>query len=209
MKKAAFVALLCVGYLSVAAGSEAAPIFLDRALFHAANPGASAITLDGRLDTVDFPDNTAGTGYFTGAPGGITIDGVNVLGTSFGYPETYLFANDVAGGVFTLDGTDALVGGRETTRFLLPINVGAFGMNYGLSGGNLGSLTMTVYFRDTSTESYLLDVTQRSQFVGVAGPGIDSIVFDSGLRQMYLPTRCSTNSRTAPSRTCRHRSQAS
>lgn len=188
MKRAAFV-VQCVSCVLLAANVDASTLFLNRASFDLANPSTTLISVDGLIGTPGYPENYpgAGTGYYETSAAGITLGDVNAVGTSFGVPETYLMTNDVGGGAFTLDGSDALVGGRELTTLTLSGGITAFGSDIGLLSGSLGTVTMTVYFTDTTVENYSLSITQRSQFVGIQGTAIDRIVFDTGNRGIHSP----------------------
>jgi hypothetical protein len=187
MRRVIFAFLCVCGVMAVDA--KAATIYFDRSSFNLANPTATTIALDGLVGTPGYPENYPfGTGHWVAGPAGITVDGINVLGDQLSFaPETYLLSGDAAGGAYTLDGTYAFAAGRRTAQFTLPAHVSAFGSDFGLLAAAAGPLTMTAYFHDSSVESYVLSVTQRSQFVGISGGDIDRIVFSSTLPGVYPP----------------------
>ena len=187
MKKALLVLLSAICAL-VSTDVSAETLYLDRPTFDAWNPTATVLTLDGLIGTPSYPQNyPGGAGHYTLAGTGLDFAGIDAVGTAFGAFETYLLGGSVAGGAFSMNGTDTLVGGRETTTFYMPSGVTLFGAYVGWHSAAAATLTMTTYFRDATVSTVTLFVNVRRQFFGIKGTEIDRVVFDSGVYGSYSP----------------------
>lgn len=168
--------MLCSGRPVVAG------VFTDRATFEASTGLLTTQNFESIVGTPGFPNNypNGGTGYYTLNPNGISLDGVEYVGSGdFGY-ETYILGNDVDAGGYSLNGTFALTGGRTLTDIYLPGGTNAFGADVGAVEQNTGVLHLTVFLRGGGTELLDFNVTQRSQFFGYTnGLGIDRIKLDT------------------------------
>jgi hypothetical protein len=159
---------------------QASTIYTTRTAYDAAITNPTDINFENLVGTPGYPANyPIGTGYYNNNATGITVNGVNFVGSgSFGY-ETYVLGPDVSP-IYTLNSTYTLIGGRTITDITLPNGVYAFGTDIGLAGSSLGTLQVTYYLRDNTTQSTSLDITQQNQFLGFVGSDIDHITLDSG-----------------------------
>lgn len=176
--------------LLLAHAAPAQTFYADRTAFAAAAAGLTTETFDGLVGTPAFPQNYgAGVSYETFAASGITLDGVNFVGftlpgNTFG-DETYILGaisppNSPAD-AYEINGTDALVGGRQTLTATFAAGTTAFGTDIGEANVSGPPITIdaNVLLDNGQTYSQTLNfVPGSSQFIGFTdGTDITGVTF--------------------------------
>ena len=171
---------LALALLGVTAScpAQAQTFYSDRTSFDMASTNLTTLTFENLIGTPAFPQNYSyGTGYENTAPTGITLDNLNFVGqnhyTGIPYSTSFLGPDATAGpglepGVFSLDGTTSLVGGRSSLAVTLPIGITSFGTDIGQA--NYGSpirIDALVTLANSQSYSQVLDFTAGSkEFIG-------------------------------------------
>jgi len=156
-----------------------AATYANRTSFEAAAQNITTLDFEGLIGTSNYPQNyPMGSGYMAAS---ITVQGVlfSAAISAGGGDYTYILANDGAGVNTSINGSTALLVGRDSSRITLPTGVTAFGTDFGLALSQ-GDITATFYFRGGGlAETYSLPATSITQFFGYTGQEIDHIDLSS------------------------------
>jgi hypothetical protein len=143
----------------------------------------NTIVFDDLLGTPAFPLNFFGT-HRSGPR--LFVGGLSFSGATPGFPDDAYIADNAANtGYYDVDGSSAsLICGRQTCTMELPDDVNIFGADYRLDRLRDAALppaaeTLSVRYRDGTTESFTIDGDRTRRFFGIADLDreIEQIVF--------------------------------
>ena len=168
--------------------AQAQTFYNSRGAFNSTTPYTTTLTFDHLIETLPYPNNRDNV-YSTHDPAGITVGGVNFAGYSYGFGwETYLITPSYEDGIYSINGTGSLMGGRGYTviRFA---NTGTMVTGFGMdltqskTKGSVSNARITVYLQNNVSYQKALSLSPGSNpFVGFSSAGnpIASVTINGG-----------------------------